>query len=179
MPRQSIPLKQKIALRERRRAHPNLTNSDLQNWFKTTFNRPISSSSVSDILGNRFAYLETASPSVRADSSKRRREEKWPDLEEALFQWTKHAEQSIIITCEVLRFQAERFWQKMPQYKHHPTPAFSNGWLYKFQQRKGIKYRVQHGEAASVPETAEAEMVPIRVVLQKYAQEDIYNCEVN
>ncbi|EYE93882.1 uncharacterized protein EURHEDRAFT_113016 [Aspergillus ruber CBS 135680] len=56
-------------------------------------------------------------------------------------------------------------------------PTFSNGWLHRFQARRTIKWREQHGEAGGVPEQAEQEMVMIRQALGAYSLKDQFNCD--
>ena len=174
-PRRPISYEQKQALREQRLQQPRASNLELQQWFEATYNRSISTSSVSDILGSRFKYLDGSSR--RPAATKRVRAEQWPDLEEALYQWVRRAEDTIPITGELLKQKAQFFWQNLSVYQGKPMPTFSNGWLQGFQHRRSIKSRTQHGEAGSVPEEAEQQMVAIRQALAHYPTKDIYNCD--
>ena len=90
----------------------------------------------------------------------------------------QHAEQSITITGDIVKSKAREFWLQMPQYKDLPPPAFSNGWIHRFQSRRDVKSRVNHGELGSVDlADVEKEMAAIRLVLSKYSSFDIFNCD--
>jgi hypothetical protein len=178
MPRRRITIAQKLALRERRRLRPLDNNLELQRWFFDTFQQPISTSSVSDILGNRFKYLNEPPARQQGPEASRRPTERWPDLEAILYAWCQRAENQINISTDILKLKAQDFWAQMPQYKDHAVPAFSNGWIARFQARHNIKQRIQFGELASVKTVdVEQEMLLIRRTLALYAPEDIYNCD--
>ena len=186
MARRSISNRQKLALREQRRLRPEASNLALQRWFEETYHRTISTSSVCEILGNRFKHLEaieaTEATEVRSRVQSRpnetkNRPTKWPDLEYALAQWCRYTEQDITLTGLILRTKAEHFWKHLPQYQSLPMPTFSNGWLEGFQKRTDIRYRKRYGEAYDVPIAAETEMIRIRRVLKGYKMQDIFNCD--
>lgn len=61
--------------------HPPPEYKDIGIWFQQKYARPIAASSVSDILTSRYKYLDESSIQPL---SKRRRVEKWPELEAAL-----------------------------------------------------------------------------------------------
>lgn len=175
--RRSITHQQKVALRKQRLLRPKATNLELRRWFQDTYLQPIAPSSVSEILGPRYQHLDTDIPLPSDRNPKRTRTEKWPDLEEALYQWCLRSEESIIITQEILRVKVQFFWQNLLQYQDQEMPTFSNGWLFGFQQRRSIKFRQQHGEAGAIPVEAEQEMVEVRSALGPYAPCDTYNCD--
>ena len=55
---------------------------------------------------------------------------------------------------------------------------FTNGWLWRFKQRNGLKKVKFSGEANSAPiETLPEERVRLRALLAKYNKEDIYNAD--
>ncbi|KAJ5721892.1 mariner-Tc1 transposon family protein [Penicillium malachiteum] len=161
-PRSAISVEQKKALRAYKRDNPTKSNISISNWFKSTFQRPIALSSVSEILSKRYAFLDEQHQ--RQLAQQRFRREHWPELEDVLFQWIQHAERHITITSATLREKAEFFWKNLPNYEDLEMPTFSNGWLQGFQQRRGIKSFKQFGELASAA-NAEDEMNSIRQAL--------------
>lgn len=175
MPRRvAISIEQKQALRAHRRAFPTFPNIELKRWFEAKYQQVISTSSVSEILSAKYTHLDN--PINRTQSQKRFRQEFWPELEDALFQWIQRAEATITISSYTIREKAEFFWMNIPQYQGLPMPSFSNGWLQGFQSRRGIAHRIQHGElnsSVSVP----AEMQSIRQAIAHYEPRDIYNCD--
>ena len=55
---------------------------------------------------------------------------------------------------------------------------FTNGWVWRFKQRNGLKKVHFSGEANSAPiETLPEERVRLRSLLAKYDKEDIYNAD--
>lgn len=176
MARQSIPISEKIALRERRRQHPLSSNKQLAQWFLETFKHPIASSSLSEITSSRYLHLDNKVTKYQA-KSKRLRSAKWPDLEAALLHWIRIAETQIIISQDIILEKARFFWSQLPLYQGLLMPTFSNGWLQGFQSRASIHSYKRHGEEGSVQESAEEEMKLIREALQKYHPRDIFNCD--
>lgn len=172
--RSAISIEQKKALRAYKRDNPTISNIAIGNWFKTTFQRPIALSSVSEILSKRYAFLDEQHH--RQLAQQRNRREHWPELENALFQWIQRAEQHITITSATIREKAEFFWRNLADYKDQEMPTFSNGWLQGFQQRRGIKGYKQYGELASAA-SAEDEMNCIRQALASFRPQDIFNCD--
>lgn len=87
--RSAITHAQKSALRAQRRAHPNAPLKDLQQWFQSRYHQPIAASSVSVICSSKAAHLDaqTQAGNGAYANSKRRRQEKWPELERALCGW--------------------------------------------------------------------------------------------
>ncbi|RKF71975.1 CENP-B-like protein 2, partial [Golovinomyces cichoracearum] len=54
-----------------------------------------------------------------------------------------------VITGDILKNQASKLWDSLPQFEDRPKPKFSNGWLEGFKHRYKIREFAQHGEAAS------------------------------
>jgi hypothetical protein len=81
--RKAILASQKAALRAHRSLHPNLSNQALKKWFENCYSRLINSSSVSEILSDKYSYLNEATSYA---NSQRRRAEHWPELEAALYE---------------------------------------------------------------------------------------------
>ena len=54
----------------------------------------------------------------------------------------------------------------------------SNGWVWRFKQRNGLKKVKFSGEANSAPiESLPAERARLRAILARYDKEDIYNAD--
>jgi len=106
----------------------------------------------------------------------KRRAEYWPDLEEALYMWIREAETQIIVSRETICEKARFFWMNIPMYKDKEMPVFSNGWLTRFQSRRGIKNWVLFGEDGSIDdEQSEQEMISVRQALNTYSPDNIFN----
>lgn len=177
MPRTSISHTQKISLREQRRKYPQKSDRDLQQWFSAIYNQSIALSSISEILSPRYAFLDMSDSFSTNTNFKRRRTERWPELEQALFEWIQRAETQIPITGDTVKEKAQFFWTNLSCYKDQPMPSFSNGWLQKFQSRRSIKSRKQHGEESSVLNETEEAMAAIREKLSAYSLRDQFNCD--
>ncbi|KAL2699374.1 hypothetical protein AAEP93_009643 [Penicillium crustosum] len=95
MPRRvAISIEQKQALRAHRRAFPTFPNIELKRWFEAKYQQVISTSSVSEILSAKYTHLDN--PINRTQSQKRFRQEFWPELEDALFQWIQPEDTTIL-----------------------------------------------------------------------------------
>lgn len=144
-------------------------------WFYAEYNHRLSQSTVSDILGSRYQYLDSKSnPSI----SVRKGIGHWSDLENILFEWQHILNlKGAYISGDILIEKAHQIWASLPQYQNQPPPSFSNGWLHRFKQRYNIKQHTHHGEAGSVPEEAEEEMKALQTIAGQYKEEDIYNMD--
>ena len=86
----------------------------------------------------------------KALDGKRTSARDWPELEAALFEWQQRMQgKKAIISGDILKAQALKFWNVLPQFADVPEPKWSNGWLDRFKGRFKIKEYVQHSEAAS------------------------------
>lgn len=175
MPRQSITEAQRAHLRQWVANH-NLRPSqkDCIRWFKDTYHFTVSQSTISESLSGKFSRLD----STQASNRVRNRGARWPVLEDLLFKFQKHIESNGgSTTSEILQAKAQEIWHRIPDYQGHPPPEFSVGWLSRFKTRNNIRHRIQHGEAGSVPVTAEEEMKAVRTLCGEYAEDDIYNMD--
>jgi hypothetical protein len=85
-----------------------------------------------------------------------------------------------VITGEILKNQASKLWDCLPQYEGKNKPQFSNGWLDRFKGRFKIKEYVQHGEAASAEvNTSKAieQMDKVRSLVAEYQPCDVFNMD--
>lgn len=178
--RQSITQAQKRALREWVHTFPKApTHKQCVAWFKEKFNRQISQPTVSEILSDRYQWLDhPTDPTPLREDSARHRQSHWPDLEHILYTWQQIVEgKKGLVTGDLLIVKARQIWSTLPQYKDLPQPRFSQGWLSNFKARYKIHAVTQHGEAGSVPEAAEEEMRGIRTIAGEYEEDNIYNMD--
>lgn len=125
--RSPITVEQKAALRAHHQStQPPLEYRELRTWFEQHYGRTIAASSVSEILSSRYDHLDQSN---FQPSTKRRRVEKWPELELALIQWVRRVEDKVILTGDILKQKAEFFFSSIPKYDGAEMPRFSNGWL--------------------------------------------------
>ena len=121
-------------------------------WFKQQFGRVLSSSTISDYLGPKFVYLDTAELSKYKLTLSRGRTAEYKELEEAL------AEQQLrynrypdlgLTTSYLLRIKAREFQDKLPCYARKEPPKFLDSQLVDFKRRYSLKERRRYREGAS------------------------------
>jgi hypothetical protein len=105
----------------------------------------------------------------------------WLELEAALFKWQQRIQKKkAVITGEILKQQAAKLWNTLPQYQGKEQPKFSNGWLSNFQKRFNIRECVNHGEAASAQidkPDAIVQMEKVRLLATEYDIDDVLNID--
>jgi hypothetical protein len=182
--RSSVTNQQRIELRRwwADDSYGKREHKDAIKWFEQKFGRVLTTSTVSDYLGWKFAHLDGQELSKHNLSSQRTRIPEYKELEEALAEWQlrydRHPD-SGSITGDLLVLKAKEFWEKLPFYSGKETPKFSNGWLEGFKKRYGIKERRRHGEGASaqVDDESENTMEEIREQVEEYGPENTYNMD--
>ena len=178
MPRKGISDEQRRALRAwYQRQPPSVRQIDAINWFEHQYHHRLRQSTVSESLGSRYSYLDQPiEPS--SSTTFRHKQPQWPILEAVLFSWHQLVEeQGGEPTGDAILAQAKIIWPQIPEYQQLPPPEFSAGWLTNFKRRHNIKSRKHHGEAASVPAEAEAQMRAIQTLCGEYPEEDIFNMD--
>lgn len=174
----SISRDERRELRRYRQSRKHLTQNALIVWFHDRFGRRINQSTVSDSLSDKYKYLDDITSGSGDLSRRRERKPQWEDLDRALLAWVEASQSSVIITDEVLKEKARRFFPAIPKYAGMSIPAFSNGWIGGFKKRHSIKSRYRHGEAGSVDiAAAQEQLVEIRAAVMRYKLADIYNCD--
>ena len=108
MSRQPISDIQRKALREWfQHQYPGPRQRECILWFKETFNHQITQSTVSDILSDRYRYLDQGIESLKPTF--RQRTANWPILEKILFHWQQNIQrQGGFITGDILCEKARR-----------------------------------------------------------------------
>ena len=98
-----------------------------------------------------------------------------------MFEWQQRMDKKkAVITGEILKQQAIKLWNALPQYQGIEQPKFSNGWLQGFQKRFKIKEFVNHGEAASAEidkPKAIAQIEKVRHLVLEYDPDDVLNMD--
>ena len=175
MPRKAVTDAQRQRLRQWFSSQqPRPSQKQCIQWFYEQFHHLIGQSTVSETLSDKFKHLDSGPAGNRA----RHRPAQWPILEAILFDFQKVIESNGgSTTYHILKDKAEEIWPQIPEYRGQAKPEFSVGWLNNFKQRHQIRYRIQHGEAGSVPVTAEEEMKAVRTLCGEYPEDDIYNMD--
>ncbi|KAK0389503.1 hypothetical protein NLU13_3078 [Sarocladium strictum] len=143
----------------RRRRPPEKRHADASTWWIETYGYHLNSSTVSDILGPKYASLDEHDGSGRGgnadnininnnhaensktrDGRKRERRAKWQGLEEELYKWVRgyEAREGSEASGGTLRDRATELWHQMPCYSSMPCPTWSQGWLARFRARYDI-----------------------------------------
>ena len=121
-------------------------------WFCQETSYQLNQSSISKILSSKYDYLDDLNKKKDKTKleSKRTSAGDWPELEEALYeQQQRMQKQGAVITGEILKAQAAKFQEKLPQYEGIQQPKWSNSQLDSFKTCFKIKEFVQHREAGS------------------------------
>jgi hypothetical protein len=110
-------------------------------------------------------------------NKRRKKAVAFPTMEAALAEWITQREASgDVVTGPLIVEKARRFCQALGIADDEL--ALSSGWLDGFKNRHGIRKCKLNGEAGSVnPQTAEAERVRLRPILEKFAPEDHFNVD--
>ena len=100
-----------------------------------------------------------------------------PVVEEAVAFWILQCQhRGVALAGELIRTKAQRFVDSFGISTDDVN--FSQGWLYKFQQRHKLHAVRIHGESGSADMRAlEAAMPDLRAVVALYAPQDVYNMD--
>ncbi len=157
-------------------------HKDAIEWWKQKYGVELKTSTVSDYLSPKYAFLESESLTKYTLKSIRLKEPEYKTLEAALVEWQirydRHPD-SGSTTGDLLRLKATELWQKLPEYAGKPVPKWSNGWLEGFKKRMNLKERRRHGEGASaqVDDESERIMEEIREAGKEYGPDNTYNMD--
>ena len=142
MPRNDLSLTSKIALLDKIKSQPPNTGyrqlAEITGVPKSTISRLLQQESQ---LREEFVLQEG-----QAGTSKRKREGKDPDVEEALDQWFSIVSgRGVNINGPILKVKSEEFAKKLGRNDFKAT----DGWLSRWKARHNIKFKKAHGEKAS------------------------------
>jgi hypothetical protein len=169
-----LTLAQRKAIRAYAQQTPKRTQKQLEEWFFLNYHRHVSQSTISEILGPKYAVLDTFSGEGQL-SKRRLRASQWPELETALFGWYQQEERDRAsrgdgpITGDAMKTQAVTFWHQLSAYQGMEVPQFSNGWLQGFRTRHDIIKRRRTGD---IPDRATAASNAIEEQLLTAATEE-------
>ncbi|KAF0683777.1 Aste57867_24161 [Aphanomyces stellatus] len=104
------------------------------------------------------------------------REPALPDIEQELSIWIERANSA---NCSLTGDIIMRKAQQLAKDKNLITLVkFSKGWLYRFQQRRGLQMFRLHGEAASIPQqVVDIGRTDLLLQTSLYDRRDIYNMD--
>nr|CCA21260.1 conserved hypothetical protein [Albugo laibachii Nc14] len=180
--RTRLKCEQKRALREHHAGHPDMTRQELSEWAASAFKlpRPVARTSLSDLLKRQDDDTER-NPLRKATHCAHS-----PELEAQLVVWINRCEELKIpiATAEAIRQKAEMIRSIILNTATLTTAVvlsklmFSKGWLYRFQQRQGLKSGRTHGEADLIKTTAiENGLRVLQAVTSLYDKKDIFNMD--
>lgn len=183
---QALTIHQKqriIAEHERRKKtkEPN-TQKELGQWAKEILklSKEPNQATISRLLSSKTTYTDL--PTSTLTNFKTLRSPAAPRLESALYTWMcDKVANGVQVNGVVLRHQAARLQQEAN--KHLPNAKqlslkFSKGWLARFQNRHGVKFRRVHGEALSADRDGICAAMPvIRDKLLRFKPSDIWNAD--
>jgi len=172
MPRKDLTLKNKIVILDEIKRQPSNTSfrdlAEIINVPKTTISR---------LLKNEKQLRdEWMSHKEKPGTSKRKREGKDPDVEEALDQWFSAVTQrGVSISGLILKAKAEELAKKFD----HCDFVATDGWLSRWKTRHNIKFKKLHGEKSSADsQSAEKwKNTKVPIYLSTYSPDEIYNAD--
>ena len=132
----------------------------------------LNSSTCSEILSQKWAFLDNISISSQNDSSKAR-EAHWKELEEALFEWKQRYEAgNNPLTGAMLREKAQEFWRELPCYQGLPAPKLSEGWITRFKHRHNIRrFKHRSNKVEAIPKVSIQEALSALRTLKTYEEQ--------
>ena len=150
---------------------------DVALFFNTKYKElNIDRTTITKIWQSREKWLAVLSTS-QTSQMYRNRSVQFPELDKALQIWTSQAVATGLPLTDMTLQQKGLELAKMLNINEDQI-KFTNGWLWRFKQRNGLKKVKFSGEANSAPiETLPEERVRLRALLAKYNKEDIYNAD--
>jgi Tc5 transposase DNA-binding domain len=146
--------------------------------FYDKYQIKIDTSTISKILKNSSSILVQGKPKRNEREKYRQRKAKHPLLENALYEWMLRLETQMVVTGDMIKEKASRFWKLM--YPEMEEPQWSSGWLSGFKKRHGIKERLQHGEARSVDlDLVQASLPAIHEKTAQYPDPELQSVFIN
>ncbi|KAH9103564.1 hypothetical protein LEN26_015263, partial [Aphanomyces euteiches] len=171
-----LTLLQKQSMRDYHKANQHLTMADVSRWAAEQFNKVPDISNVRRILKDTRDYKTINIDTAKANSRFNMYPPKHIRLDKAMNEWVVNAnDKNVAISGELIKHKAQQLAQ---QLNLQNDMKFSNGWLYRLQQRHNLKMFRLHGEAGSVdPVVIEEGREMLRAVTQSYELDDIYNMD--
>jgi len=159
------------------KSNSNVKQGDVALFFNRKYNElNIDRSTVSKIWQNHEKWLAFLSNSQTSHTF-RNRSVQFPELDKALQFWTSQAVAAGLPLTDLILQQKALELAKMLDIGEDKI-QFSNGWIWRFKRRNGLKKIKYSGEANSAPiESLPEERARLRTILAKYDKENIYNAD--
>jgi hypothetical protein len=171
----SVDIKKEIC--EYMTSNSEVKQGDVAQFFNTKYNElNIDRSTVSKIWQSREKWLAFL-PNLQTSFTFRNRSVQFPELDKALQFWTSQAVAAGLPLSDMILQQKALEFAQMLNIGEDKI-KFSNGWVWRFKERNGLKRVKFSGEANSAPiESLPEERVRLRSILARYDKEDIYNAD--
>jgi hypothetical protein len=169
--RTSFTNAQRLQIVHHRAQNPSLTQEKLAEWAQETMELPRkpSQAMISKLL-KRKVDLETMTNEELNCKSKR--SVRFPQLDTALARWVAYSEDSgVPVTGELLRSKAARFAEIL---EIQEPLTFSNGWLYRFNERHGFGNVKAHKESKP---TVESVIGDLKRRLQTFEPRNVFSMD--
>ncbi|XP_071056808.1 tigger transposable element-derived protein 6-like [Onthophagus taurus] len=170
MPRKDLTLSSKIALLDKIKTLPvNIS------YRKIADITGVPRSTISRLLQQENQLREEWSVwEGRNGISKRKRDGKDPEVEEALDQWFSVVNKGNMNICgSVLKQKAEEIAKSL---EHNEFKA-TNGWLSRWKARHNVSFKKEHNENVYNKATEQWKNTTIPTSLEKFCADDIYNAD--
>ena len=157
---------------------PRTTQKQLAKWAMEKFNlaKAPTQPTISNILKNKLRFLEKVAQSDK--KLKRERKLKSVDLDKRLLTWILHCQdRKIALSGQTIQMKAKEIAQGL-QIPANNLPTFSEGWLWKFQKRHGLRSLKFSGERGSADLEAVKQSLPeFRSLIEQYHPSDVFNMD--
>ena len=167
---------QKLALCLYHAKHPSFSQARIAQYAKSEFSmdKELSQAAISKILKKRSDYENMTEQELK---SKRPRSSAFPVLEEALVMWILQCQyRRVALSSELIKVKARKFAKDLGIDEDQCD--FSNGWLFRFQQRHKLRSFKLHGESGSANMAAlEAALPDLQKAIAEYSPDDVYNMD--
>lgn len=181
----TLSILQKKRLRDeilrRRQTHEALTCRLLSAWCQETFGLATTpgKSTIARIMQSASQPTE---PAIGVSTKCRKKPGKHPALEHALFAWVcDQASLRRMVNGPIIREKARRLQtlcnEKLPQHGQI-SMSFSEGWLWNFKRRWGLRSFKVHGEGGDTDlNGAELAMPHLKDRISLYDARDVFNAD--
>lgn len=142
---------------------------DVLNEFSERFGRVLSTSTVSKILSDDYAYLDSVSLAEVSKTAFRKRKPRFELLEDAVTSWCELYTRRGCLSERVLKEAAERLHAHPLIYTDtgdDEAPVFSNGWLHNIKTRRDLS-RLLWDSTQSEQETSTRTLQVIRETITR------------
>lgn len=165
-------------IRAKSRLNPRMTQTELAEWAKREFNtaKALTQPAISNILNNKRQLMDDNDGGNL--NLKRPRIVKLTTLDEALASWVISCqEKGICLGWQILRKKAEMFADELG-IPESDRPAFSDGWIQKFLQRRNFKSIKLSGESRSADvEAIHSELPALQQIVAQYDPANVFNMD--